>query len=244
MYTNAFFEIRGGDVFFTFRGTEYRLLSQPFEPCLYLRRTDEVLSPEDKRLGKAGKISLCLHNSFTADDIARMIRTGENLRDAGGQLMDTEVLADACAIALSEGRTDLTLTYALELVFRKRQSLPRYLYLGEAEREFMLTFTHSFEPEYFSHEEDVPEFPMGIITVPGDYADSWIRDRAYYLGWKTVYVPAEAEKIPGYDPKHRWKLLADEPFPCAEWKYRSTVCRTVPSGAIRSAPGSLSWRIP
>lgn len=92
---------RDSEVLFLYRETEYTLGSQPYEPCMYIRRS--------------GRIIRTLHNAFDAYDLSERFARGEKLPGADGKEYDRESFCKALLAAIACGRPEMDFTFAAGL---------------------------------------------------------------------------------------------------------------------------------
>lgn len=93
---------KGKDVIFLYRGVEYELTDQPYEPCLYIK--------------KDGAIFRTLHNAFTAYDLPEYFAQGNSLTAIDGKKYGKKDFCKVLAAAIDGDRSEMDFTFAAGLV--------------------------------------------------------------------------------------------------------------------------------
>lgn len=92
----------GGKVIYRLDGTDYQLTDHPYEPCLYIRKDENIIC--------------VLHNAFTADGLPDLLANGKSLLGIDGKLYDGYGIVRVLAAALKSGRGEMDFTFAARLI--------------------------------------------------------------------------------------------------------------------------------
>lgn len=88
----------GDKVIFTNEGKEYELGSHPYEPCLYIYESDEMIK--------------ILHNAFEVYDLVEKFEAGETLTGPDGKKYDKYSFCKVLSAAISDSRYEMNWTFA------------------------------------------------------------------------------------------------------------------------------------
>lgn len=90
-----------GDVYFSYNGQNYKLESQPYEPCLYIQDGDRIICT--------------LHTAFTTRELIAAFTKGESLKAIDWKDYDEAAFCRVLSAALDSGRDQLDYTFAAKL---------------------------------------------------------------------------------------------------------------------------------
>lgn len=97
--------LSSGEVTYAYRGETYRLSSNVYEPCLFMRRNDELVC--------------ALHNAYTTEQLVNAFAAGETIKTCFGKDHDKEYdeagFCRVLAAAIDSGLAEMDLFYAAKL---------------------------------------------------------------------------------------------------------------------------------
>ena len=106
--------LNSDEVTYVYKGNTYRLSSHPYEPCLYVWKSDAMVC--------------ALHNAYNPDQLVKAFAAGKTVRTMFGKDYDQEIdetgFCRILAAALESGRDDMDLFYAAKLAKARSLSTP------------------------------------------------------------------------------------------------------------------------
>ena len=99
---NGKIEDINGKIIFSHTDGEYELRSQPYEPCLYIYKGDEMIK--------------ILHNAFEVYELPSIFEAGETVRAINGQDFDEEAFCKVLIAAINDTRYEMDWPFAAGLV--------------------------------------------------------------------------------------------------------------------------------
>lgn len=99
-------KIESGKIIFSYRGKDYEIKSNPYEPCTYICQD--------------GQIQHTLRHGFETSEIEKMILEDEQFKSISSRMIGQNTLIQIFAATIDDGRSVLTFDYAERLADKRR----------------------------------------------------------------------------------------------------------------------------